>query len=59
MALADTLWKGVRKPALEERVIEGAAAKVGKGRWDVFVDLDGAFEQIAEGGAARLERSRG
>jgi hypothetical protein len=58
VALADKLWKGVRKPELEERVIDEVASAVGKSRWDLFVDLDSCFEQIAAGGTARLERSR-
>ncbi len=56
--LADKLWKGVRKPNLEERVIDLVAASVGKSRLDVFVDLDTCFEVIAADGADRLERSK-
>jgi hypothetical protein len=40
VALSDKLWKGVRKPDLEERVIDAIAARVGNQRWDVFVELD-------------------
>lgn len=58
VALADKLWKGVRVSALEELVIDGAAARVGKQRWDVFVALDGLFEDVAAEGGERLERSR-
>lgn len=58
VALADKLWKGVRKPDLEERVIDALASAIGKTRWDLFVDLDSCFERIAAGGTARLERSR-
>lgn len=58
IALADKLWKGVRKPELEELVIDGAAARLGKERWDVFVELDALFERVAAGGTDRLERSR-
>jgi hypothetical protein len=58
VALADTLWKGVRKPELEERVVGEAAQRAGKDRWLLFIDLDTAFERIAADGAARLERSR-
>ena len=58
VALADKLWKGVRKPELEERVIDLVASRIGKSRWDLFVDLDSSFEHIAAGGTARLERSR-
>jgi hypothetical protein len=58
VALADKLWKGVRKPMLEERVIDLVAASIGKSQWDIFVDLDTCFEAIAADGADRLERSK-
>lgn len=58
IALADKLWKGVRHRALEERVIDAAAERMGTERWDVFVRLDSAFEHIASLGGERLERSR-
>lgn len=57
IALADKLWKGVRKPALEERVIDGMATALRRERWDLFVELDGLFEKIAASGTSRLERS--
>jgi len=58
VALADKLWKGVRHAELERRVIEAAAQEAGREFWDLFVDLDTGFEEIAAGGAERLERSR-
>jgi hypothetical protein len=58
IALADTLWKGLRRTALEEAVVDAAAARLGKDRWDLFVPLDSVFESIADDGASRLERSR-
>jgi hypothetical protein len=58
VALADKLWKGVRNPALEERVIDAVASRVGRAHWDVFVELDTLFEEIAADGTSRLERSR-
>lgn len=58
VALADKLWKGARVAPLEERVIDQVADQLGVGRWDVFVALDTAFEEIAAGGAERLARSR-
>jgi hypothetical protein len=58
IALADKLWKGVRNVALEERMADCAAAAVGKSRWDLFVELDTLFEEIAADGSSRLERSR-
>jgi hypothetical protein len=58
VALADKLWKGARNAELERRVIEAVATKLGKDMWEVFVELDTCFEEIAAGGAERLERSR-
>lgn len=55
IALADKLWKGVRVPALEELVIERAA--LNRDKWDLFIPLDAAFEEIAAGGDNRLARS--
>jgi hypothetical protein len=57
VALADTLWKGKRNEVLEKRVVEGAAARVGRPFWDLFVPLDTQFEDIAGGGPGRLARS--
>jgi len=58
VALADRLWKGQRDSALELCIIDEAASRLGVGRWDVFARLDSVFEEIADEGAARLERSR-
>ena len=58
VALADKLWKGVRHAELERRVIDGVAGRLGSGFWNVFLELDTAFEEIAAGGVERLERSR-
>jgi hypothetical protein len=58
VALADKLWKGVRYEKLEQRVIDAVAIALGSDRWELFVPLDTAFEEIAAGGAERLERSR-
>ena len=58
IAVADKLWKAVRSRTLEERVIDEIAKRLRRERWEVFVDLDDAFEAIAAGGAERLERSR-
>ena len=58
VALADKLWKGVRKADLEERVADAVASALGGDRWDLFVELDTLFEEIASEGALRLERSR-
>ena len=58
VALADKLWKGKREPALELLVVDEAARRLGRDRWDVFPQLDAAFESIASRGDDRLRRSR-
>jgi hypothetical protein len=58
VALADKLWKGKREAALEPSVIDEIAARLGRSRWDIFEQLDSAFEQIAEAGTKRLQESR-
>jgi hypothetical protein len=58
VALADKLWKGVRNAKLEERVVDEVAKALKRERWDLFVQLDSVFEEVAADGAARLERSR-
>jgi hypothetical protein len=58
IALADQLWKGSRCADLELAVIDAAAARLGKQRWDLFIELDGAFEDIAARGVERLAESR-
>jgi hypothetical protein len=57
VALADTLWKGVRKPLLEQKVIDTIGARLGVDQWSLFVQLDSCFERIADGGSERLARS--
>ena len=58
VALADKLWKGKREAELELSVIDEVAVRLGVSRWDVFEQLDTAFEAIAAGGAERLQGSR-
>ena len=58
VALADTLWKGVRKPELEESVIAEAALRAGADRWALYITLDDAFERVAATGPDRLARSQ-
>ena len=58
VALADKLWKGVRNPMLEERVVDEIAGAIGRDRWELFVELDSLFEDVAADGSTRLERSR-
>jgi HD superfamily phosphodiesterase len=57
VALADALWKGVRREALEKKVIEEVARRLGVKVWSIFVELDTCFERIADGGEERLRRS--
>lgn len=57
VALADTLWKGVRREELERRVIHEVANRLGVDPWSVFIDLDSCFERIADNGGERLRRS--
>lgn len=57
IALADNLWKGKRLTALEEAVIQRLAIEAGKDYWDIFIDWDSCFEQIAASGDVRLRRS--
>jgi hypothetical protein len=58
VALADKLWKGKRESELELLVIDEAALKLAKGRWELFPHLDSLFESIASEGPSRLARSR-
>ena len=57
IALADKLWKGSRNSPLEEAVIARVALTTGRDRWEVFLELDGIFEEVASGADARLVRS--
>ena len=57
VALSDKLWKGKRDANLELRVIDHAAELIGKERWDIFLELDECFEEIASQGDLRLARS--
>lgn len=57
VALADALWKGVRRESLEKKVVDECARQLRVDVWSIFVELDSCFEQIAEGGPKRLERS--
>jgi hypothetical protein len=52
------LWKGRRESELELLVIDEAALKLAKGRWELFSHLDSLFERIASDGPGRLARSR-
>jgi predicted hydrolase (HD superfamily) len=57
IALVDKLWKGKRVGHLELKIIDAVAQKLNKNRWDVFLELDQLFEEIAAGGIERLNRS--
>ena len=58
IALSDKLWKGKRESTLELRVIDRVAEDLGKDRWDIYPDLDSAFENISSAGHERLQRSK-
>jgi len=57
IALSDKLWKGKRVEDLELKVIDLTAIYLGRGRWDIFPEMDMVFEEIAAGGHERLQRS--
>lgn len=57
IALADKLWKGKRETDLELLVIDQVVSRLGCDCWDVFSQLDAAFEMIAVQGDERLQRS--
>ena len=56
VALADKLWKGARVPDLEALVVDGVADRLGVDRWEIFVEMDTAFEEVASHGDDRLAR---
>lgn len=58
IALSDKLWKGKRENLLENIVIDKVAELLNQDRWQVFVELDLCFEQIASEGDSRLLRSQ-
>ncbi len=58
VALADTLWKGKRNSKLEELTIERIAKNANYDDWNLFVDLDNCFENIAAAGDLRLVLSQ-
>lgn len=58
VALADKLWKGKREDLLENIVIDKVAEILNHNRWEIFVELDSCFEQIASEGDSRLLRSQ-
>lgn len=58
VTLADKLWKGSRRGGLEQLVVAGVAARTGRGEWDVLLDLDPLFADIARDGTLRLARAQ-
>lgn len=56
VALADKLWKGARVSELETLVVDGVADRLSVDRWEIFIEMDAAFEEIAAGGEDRLAR---
>ncbi len=57
VALSDQLWKGKRINQLELKVIDIIAQKLNKDRWEIFLEIDLLFEEIAANGVERLNRS--
>jgi hypothetical protein len=57
VALADNLWKGKRNVELESKIITAVAAMSGRDDWELLIDLDSGFEQVAAGGDIRLDQS--
>ncbi len=57
IALSDKLWKGKRDKELELFVVDKVAKLLSKDRWEIFIDLDAVFEDIAADGPNRLAKS--
>ena len=57
IALADKLWKGKREVDLEKAVIERISKLMNQDFWELFIELDFHFENIASQGEERLARS--
>ena len=57
IALADKLWKGKREVDLETAVIERISKLTNQDFWQLFIELDSCFENIASEGEERLARS--
>lgn len=57
VTLADKLWKGKRIEQLELKIIDAVAKKLNQNRWDIFLEWDHLFEEIAADGIDRLNRS--
>ncbi len=57
VALADKLWKGCREKDLESKIISYIAQQTKFPEWEVFVEADLLFEEIAAKGSIRLQRS--
>lgn len=58
IALSDKLWKGKRVEQLETIIVDLIADKLGLNRWQLLVELDIFFEQIAADGDSKLLKSR-
>jgi hypothetical protein len=58
VALADKLWKGQRVTQLEEMFIQKLAERYKQDYWELFVEMDSCFENIAAAGDSRLLRSQ-
>ncbi|MCA9096201.1 MAG: HD domain-containing protein [Planctomycetaceae bacterium] len=58
VAVADKVWKGVRKEELEELVCQKIAEELGLEGWEVFSVVDEVLDGIASGGEERLAWQR-
>ncbi|MEW6127570.1 MAG: HD domain-containing protein [Acidobacteriota bacterium] len=58
VALVDKLWKGKREEGLESKIIERLAKQLNLNQWDLYIELDSCFEDIAVKGNERLTRSK-
>ena len=57
VSLSDNLWKGKRAEKLENMVIDKVAGLLKRDRWDLFIEMDNFFEEIASHGPERLMKS--
>lgn len=54
VALADCLWKGSRNHDLEYKIIHKISEYEACDFWDLFMDLDSIFEEVASDGPSNL-----
>ena len=56
--LADKLWKGKRDFEFEQQAVSHFADYLGKDSWEVFMEADKIFEEVADSGHQRLETTQ-